>query len=61
MKAPRFVVGENGEIDQRKNFVGFLALYTLYVHIFRQFDKKFMKQILDVHKKVFALENMNQI
>ena len=44
--------GESGEIDQRKSFVGFLGLYNLYVQIFRQVDKKFIKQIWEVHRKV---------
>ena len=44
--------GESGEIDQRQSFVGFLGLYSLYVQIFRQVDKKFVKQIWEVHRKV---------
>ena len=44
--------GESGEIDQRQSFVGFLGLYSLYVQIFRQVDKKIVKQIWEVHRKV---------
>ena len=47
--------GESGEIDQRHEFVRFLGLFSLYVQIFRQFDKKFIKQIWDVHRKVEIL------
>ena len=50
--------GESGEIDQRKSFVGFLGLYSLYVQIFRQVDKKFIKQIWEVHRKV-RMSNRN--
>ena len=47
-----FIKGESGEIDQRKAFVGFLGLFSLFVQIFRQIDKKFIKQIWDLHRKV---------
>ena len=47
--------GESGEIDQRKTFVGFLGLFSLHVQLFRQIDKKFIKQIWEVHRKVISL------
>ncbi|CAB3987009.1 WASH complex subunit 4-like, partial [Paramuricea clavata] len=54
-------LGESGEIDQRKSFVGFLGLYSLYVQIFRQVDKKFIKQIWEVHRKVPAIHLVGNI
>ena len=50
--------GESGEINQRQTFVGFLGLYGLFVQIFRQVDKKFTKQMWEVHRKVCILELM---
>jgi len=48
-------LGESNEIDQRHQYVGLLALYTLYYNIYRTVDKKFFKQIWDVYKKVPAI------
>lgn len=51
-------LGTPKECDRRYKFVGFCGLYLLYFNLFRDIsDKKFFKQIWDVHRKVFNHSN----
>eukprot|EP00794_Sanderia_malayensis_P006146 gene6146-6852_t len=48
-------IGEMNEINQRNKFVGLLGLYVLHFNIYRTVDKRFLKQLWDVYKKIPAV------
>ena len=45
-------LAENNDLDHRHRFVGLCCLAVLHFQIFRVLDKKFLKGLWDIHKKV---------
>lgn len=56
-----FLVGEANEINQRQKYVSLVGIFVLYFTIYRTVDKKFLKQIWDVYKKIPAVHLVGNI
>ena len=56
-----FLVGEVNEVNQRQKYVSLIGLFVLYVWIYRTVDKRFLKQIWDVYKRVPAIHLVGNI
>eukprot|EP00795_Rhopilema_esculentum_P002023 gene2023-17584_t len=54
-------IGEANEVNQRHKYVSLLGLFVLHLTIYRNVDKRFVKQIWDVYKKVPAIHLVGNI
>jgi len=54
-------IGEVNEVNQRQKYVSLIGLFVLYVWIYRTVDKRFLKQIWDVYKRVPAIHLVGNI
>ena len=46
------VLGETNDLEHKSRYVGCIALYLLHFQLFRIVDKKLIRSMWDVYKKV---------
>lgn len=54
-------IGDSAELNARQRIVDICALYVLYYSLFRIVDKKFLKTLWDVYKKLPAIHLVGNV